>query len=172
MQLPAWLSCVHPSVWDAILVLITVGVLHAALLWMHRLRGGPAVLLVYPAIILLALWLGSYRSSPLGFSTGRIPLLNGFLIRKPQMAPSFIRRNEVVSVAAGAPIGIQAILLPGPSTCIWASTTGGIFDDPNNCDTAYESAPAARYDVLRLHITSACGLPAVSGQIRISVLPP
>ena len=172
MQLPTLIPCVHPIAQDAALILIAVGLVHAALLRTRAVPGGRSALLVYPVIVLLALWLGWYRLSPLGFSTGHIPLLRGFLIMKPQMAVASIRPNEVVSVKAVTAVGIQPMLLPGPAECIWASTTGGAFDDPNSCDTAYKSATAAKYDVLRVHIMSACGPPPVSEQIRISILPP
>jgi hypothetical protein len=172
MQLPATISCIHPFAQDAMLALIAIGLAHAVLLRFRTLPGGRTALLVYPAILLLAIWLGWYRVSPLGFSTGRIPLVQGFLVSKSQMAPALIPRRQVVSVRAETPIGIEPVLLPGPTRCIWASTTGGSFDDPNSCDTAYKSAAAAQYDVLKVHVASACGIPAVTREIRISVLPP
>ena len=122
-------------------------------------------------LISLALWLGSYQTSPLGFSTGRIPLLRGFRITQAQRGQRDIPLRQVVTLSPGSAIGIDPLLLPVPATCAWASSNGGAFDDPASCDTAYSPGKGATFDVLRVNVRSACGLPSALGDVRIGVLP-
>ena len=122
-------------------------------------------------LIALAGWLGSYRFSPLGFSSGRIPLINGFVITRRQQAQAVASPMQTITVAAGSAIGIDPQMLPGPVTCLWSSANGGAFDDPASCDTAYSPGEGAGFDVLRVDIRSACGLPSTVAQLNISMLP-
>jgi hypothetical protein len=163
--------CMHPMAQAAVLILVALGLIHGIMLWSRQVRGNRSILLMYPVLILLAFWLGWYRLSPLGFSSGRVPLLSGFMIVRPQRAAELIEPRAVLSMSAGGLIGLQPILLPGPARCVWSSTTGGAFDDSTGCDTAYTPGQGARYDVVKLHVVSACGVPPVSAEIRISLLP-
>lgn len=121
--------------------------------------------------IALVVWLGSYSLSPLGFSTGRIPLVSGFWITRSQRPQLWLRPQQVVNVAEGSAMGIQTVLLPGPVSCIWAASNGGSFEDPLSCDTAYMAGQNEAFDVLRVDVRSACGLPSAVAELHISVLP-
>ena len=171
MQIPSAALCVHPLAQLAIPVLIAAGLAHAIVLWQRPRLGSPLAILAYPALAMAVLWLGWYRVSPLGFSSGRVPLLSGYLVAKPHRGLEPVGRREVISMGAGTALGIQPVLLPGPTKCIWSSTTGGAFDDPTSCATVYASEGDSPYDILRLHITSACGIPPVSANVRLSIMP-
>jgi hypothetical protein len=120
-------------------------------------------------LILLAIWLGAYAISPLGYSTGRIPNLRGFTIIRAGRS-SIVRNNEIVSLKAGSAVGINLLLLDETSQCMWISAAGAALDDPSSCDTVYVP-PSAEHDVLRVRLSSACGLPDSNRWIRISILP-
>ena len=171
MHLPNFLLCLHPAAQGIGLAILAAFIGHAAIALTLRRRVLAPALAAYPAILLVVLWLGSYSISPLGFSSGQVRLLQGFLITRSQSSPAPISPGETVSVAPGAVIGIQTRLLPGPVECVWLSANGGAFDDPASCDTAYASHTGAQYDVLRVQVRSACSLSAARGEIRISILP-
>ena len=171
MQLPPVVSCIHPMALAGAVALLIAAGLHAALL---RLRRRPArwhVLLAYPTLMLVSIWLGWYPASPLGFSTGAIPLLQGYRILRPQRDAQLLKPRQVVLAATGMTIGIEPVLLPGPVRCTWSSTTGADIDDPTGCNIAYVSTSGASYDFLKVHITPACGIPSMTGQLHISILP-
>ncbi len=168
--MPAFILCMHPVARDTALALLAALVLVAVvMLRSRRILWIPFVVCLL--LIALASWLGSYRFSPLGFSSGRIQLINGFLITRPQQAQTLVSPMQTVTVATGAAIGIDPQMLPGPVTCFWSSANGGAFDDPASCDTAYSPGQGAGFDVLRVDIRSACGLPGTVSQLNISMLP-
>ncbi|MEW6403931.1 MAG: hypothetical protein AB1649_19220 [Chloroflexota bacterium] len=128
-----------------------------------------SVLMAHAASILLALWLGLYPTSPLGYSSGKIPILQGFQIIRASR-DSFAGVSEIISLPQGSAVGINPIMLPGGFECTWLSSAEGVLDDPASCDTAY-IPPDADFDILRLRIRSACGLPDSTAQLKISILP-
>jgi hypothetical protein len=119
--------------------------------------------------ILVVFWLGAYRISPLGYSTGQIPNLRGFQIIRANR-DSTIENNAIVSLKRGSAAGINTLLVDKTSQCIWNSAAGAALEDPFSCDTAYVP-PNADHDTLRLRVRSSCGLPDSAGQLRISILP-
>lgn len=169
--MPSFLLCMHPAARIAILVLLGIAILLLVIRLVLRGRISWIPIVVAGILILLAVWLGSYRISPLGFTTGRIPLVSGFWVTRTERARIWAAPFDVMTMAEGSAIGIQSVLLPGPASCMWSSSNGGSFEDPTGCDTAYEPGPGAAYDVLRVNVRSACGLPSTVAEIRISVLP-
>jgi hypothetical protein len=168
---PAFLLCLHPIARDIGLGLLAALVLLGiAALLLHR-RALSFALGACLVLAALAFGLGSYRLSPLGFGSARIPLLNSFRITQALRGQREIPLRQVVTVSRGSITGIEPQLLPGPATCMWASSNGGAFDDPASCDTAYSPGEGATFDILHVSVRSACGLPPALGEIRIGVLP-
>ena len=165
------LLCMHPLAQSAALAIIAALVIHlVAIRKLNRHTYGTALFL-YAALLLLTLWLGSYYVSPLGFSSGRIPLLRGFLVTRSDGTALKVTSRQTISLGYGSIVEIQPDMLAGPADCTWLSATGGIFDDPANCDTAFAASGAAQYDVLKVRVRSACGLPTAVGEIKVAILP-
>lgn len=168
--LPLLFPCTHPLAQAAVLTL-------AVLLAFQLTRFGK-ILPENPALtwgltasgLLLALWLGSYPFSPLGFSTGRIPVLRGFFVTSRARPRLTVASGEVISLPAGYPAAIEPSLLTDKLECTWASLNGGSLDNPAACATVY-LPPSGTYDLLKIYLQPACGLPDTSGQLKISVLP-
>jgi hypothetical protein len=162
-------SCMEPR---AELLALSLGVSLALQVFLARrlLSGWYFRFLVgHGVLILLAVWLGAYAVSPLGYSTGRIPNLHGFTIIRSGRS-SIVLHDEIVSLKAGAAVGIEPLLLDATSKCMWISAAGAAMDDPSSCSTVYEP-PNGEHDVLRVRVRSACGLPDAAGRIQISILP-
>lgn len=163
--------CVAPIARNIALMLAAAAVIHCSLS-VGRRRAIPWLAFAgYGLLIILSIWLGSYRLSPAGFSSGRIPLLSGFVVTQPQRAPEEIVSGQVVSMGSGAPLAIQPMLLPGPVACMWLSSNGGEFDGPDGCDTVYSPGDQIGFSVLLVSVRSGCGLPPALGEIKISILP-
>ncbi len=127
------------------------------------------ILVFYAIAILCSLWLGLYPISPLGYSSGRIPNPDGFSITTANR--NFSAANlEIISLQQGATVGISPTMLNGDFHCDWISSNGGGLESSTGCDTVYQ-VPDAGYDILRLRVRSACGLPDSITQIKISILP-
>jgi len=123
----------------------------------------------HAVLILLVLWLGLYPVSPLGYSSGRIPVLRGFSVTTLGRN-RFVKTGGIVSLQQGAATGVAPQTLSADFRCSWLSLKGGALDDPNGCETVYVP-PNTEYDILRIGIRSSCGLPDFGGQIKISILP-
>lgn len=121
-------------------------------------------------LLLLTFWLGFYPLSPLGFSSGRIPVLSGFFVTTRSRLKSTVVPGETISLASGLPAAIEPNLLPVNAKCSWTSVNGGSLDDPQTCDTIYQP-PSAEYDILKIRIQPGCGLPETNAQLKISLLP-
>lgn len=170
---PSLLPCTQPLAQTVLLVLggtLVLNILAAVFwrkLWFKRSR---LSLLALVGLCLLILWLGSYPYSPLGFSSGKHPLLHGFLITRQGQVNQPVASGEILSLQAGSPMGIVPLSdLPNLS-CHWNSLNGGAWDDPGSCETTY-AAPAADYDILTVRIEPGCKLPPLHEQIKISILP-
>ncbi len=127
----------------------------------------PGILAV---LLLVTLWLGSYPFSPLGYSSGRIPFLRGFLVTTYGGRRLYVTSGEVISLGNGTFNSIEPITLPANIRCTWASLNGGALDDPHSCDTAYIPL-GPDDDILRVRIVCGCGLPDTVGEIKISIMP-
>ena len=122
-------------------------------------------------LILLALWLGTYSISPLGFSSGRIPVAQGFVLTRSMRPDVNIASGETINVVSGSAIGIRAITLPIGKHCFWLSSKDGSFDDPGSCDIAYMPPTDSDFDLLKVLIQPACHLPEIQEHIKVIVLP-
>jgi hypothetical protein len=120
---------------------------------------------------LLVLWLGIYPISPLGFSSGRIPIAQGFILTQSLRPDAHIASGETITVVGGAAIALQAITIPVVKNCSWISAKGGKLDDPGSCDIAYMPPANSDFDLLRVLVQPACQLPEVQENIKIVVLP-
>lgn len=164
------LACIYPAARIAASAVAAAAILHSVLAARRgRLRWRLPV--AYLLALLLTLWLGSLTYSPLGFGKGRLPLLMGLRVTRPQRAPALVQSGQTVSLAAGSPMALEPRLLPGPVECTWTSSNGGAFDAPDSCDTAYEPGEGAVFDFLHVRVRSACNLPPAIGTLRVSILP-
>ncbi len=163
------IPCTAPWSTNLVLSLTAVLVLQAILSRKILPNQYKAFIAVHALLIPFALWLGLYSISPLGYSTGRIQDLRGFLVIRTNRNVS-IENNEMVSLSQGSVVAIQPVMLSGSFDCTWTSAKGGQLDLPSTCDIVYVP-PNAEYDILRLRIRSSCGLPDATGQIKVSILP-
>ena len=122
-------------------------------------------------LILLALWLGIYPISPLGFSSGRIPIAQGFVLSRSMRADANLASGETINVIGNSAIAIKVITLPISKNCVWLSTKGGSLDDPRSCDIAYMPPTDSDFDLLKVLIQPSCHLPETQENIKIIVLP-
>jgi hypothetical protein len=128
------------------------------------------LLIVDLALLLLAVWLGSYLLSPFGFSDGHSSFLRGFWVTTASRGRSKIASGEIISLSSGSAVGISPILLAGAVRCDWSSANGGALDDPQSCDIFY-IPPPGDLDILKISVRPGCGLPNSIGQIKVSILP-
>lgn len=124
---------------------------------------------VQAALTLLVVWMGFYPLSPL-FSSGRIPVLQGFTVITQARGTVNVAPGAIVTLAGGRPAAIQPLTLTEDLRCSWMSETGGALDDPQSCAIVYVP-PQREYDILKVSLQSGCGLPRSVGQIKISILP-
>lgn len=171
LPLPSILPCTHPvaqSLVRALGVMLILHLLAGVRILSKRARLTFAV--IETALILSALWLGSYPFSPFGFTDGRIPVLSGFTVTTRIKGTFGIMPGEVITLGSGSPAYIKPVTLPVDTKCDWSSARGGALDATQLCDTVYVP-PQADYDILRISIRPGCGLPQTVGQIKISILP-
>ena len=121
------------------------------------------------ALVLLVVWMGFYPLSPL-FSSGRIPVLQGFTIITRARGTANVAPGAIVTLRSGKPAAIQPLTLIDDLRCAWMSASGGALDDPQSCAIVY--VPQQReYDILKVSLQPGCGLPRSVGQIKVSILP-
>ena len=171
LPIPTWIQCSYPQVQNIAFALCTSLVAHILVINRVGFINNKPIVLIYSLLFVLTLWLGSYSYSPLGFSTGRIPLLRGFIVTRNGRPAISIASGDIVTIAPGSVTGFKPITLPGNMDCFWASTTGGVLDDPGSCEIAYFASGGADFDILKLHIQPGCQLPNALGEIRISIQP-
>ncbi len=163
------IPCTAPVVTPLIALLCIVLLVQVSLLAKYHSKRYSFILISEMALILIVLWLGSYRFSPLYANVN--PLARGFDITVGDKVKANIRSGEIITLGQSSTAVIVPVTLPGDrDLCNWSSQMGSAFDDPNSCETIY-APPVAEYDILRLSIRSSCGLANAVGQIKISVLP-
>lgn len=167
-KFPPILPC--SAVWANHLVIALVlsfllQIIASKILGSHNIQ----LLVIHAVLIAGSLWLGLYQISPLGYSSGRIPNPDGFTITTANRSFSAVNL-DVISLQQGATVGISPAMLNGEFHCDWISANGGGLESPTGCDAVYQ-VPDAGYDILRLRVRSACGLPDSIAQIKISILP-
>jgi hypothetical protein len=168
--LPLLFPCTQPQAQTVILALFAA-LAFQILIGAKILPGTSRVTLgLTTTLLLLTFWLGFYPLSPLGFSSGRIPVLSGFFVTTRSRLKSTVAPGEILSLASGLPAAIEPKLLPVNAKCSWTSVNGGSLDDPQTCDTIYQP-PQTEYDLLKIHIQPGCGLPEANAQLKISLLP-
>jgi len=169
LPIPQVLPCVHPSAQNLSLALTGSSIVHllAGARFFPRYR--PSLLAIDACLLLLVIWLGAYRFSPLGLSS-RENILREFVVMTPQMGEKHIPPNGIISVGNTSVAYIQPILGPGNIKCSWYSLHGGGLDGQESCPLLY-TPPSADFDILKVNLQPGCGLPNTVQQIRISILP-
>lgn len=166
------IPCVYPPYAGAIIGSILTVAIDVALL--------PRIGVAYLAWCVAALgclsaaafWMGSYRWSPIGYGRGGPDLVSAFRVTQSDRPPYMTSPRQVIVAIEGTPIEIEPILLPGlHPPCQWNSDHGGAIDDRSSCDIAYEPPAGSAYDVLRLLVRPACGLPERAAKINVSIAP-
>ena len=169
--LPQLIPCADPTAQSLTLALCITLVLQ--LLVYARWLGGRFrwVVGAQTALVLLGIWMGFYPISPL-FSSGRIPVLQGFTVITRARGTVNVAPGAIVTLAGGRPAAFQPLTLIDNDNlrCYWTSASGGALDDPQSCATVY-FPPQREYDILEVSLQPGCGLPHSEGQIKISILP-
>jgi hypothetical protein len=120
----------------------------------------------------VAIWLGAYQISPLGFGRGGPPIVGGFRVTRSERQPIMTDPGQLVVMAADSTVEIEPTTLPGASVaCRWRSSNSGSIDDPASCDLAYQPPAGLTYDVLSLLAQPDCGLPDHVAEIKFSIAP-
>ncbi len=127
-------------------------------------------LAAHAVLVLLTLWFGLFPISPLGYSSGRIPVLRGFVVMTKQKGITGVPLGGDITLGNSAAAAVYPVTVPGDVRCTWMSANAGALDDPHSCNTAY-IPPQADYDILKVSIQPGCGLPTSTGQFKISILP-
>jgi hypothetical protein len=157
------MPCTHPIAQKLVIILCILLVSHAFIgVKFHFNYKIPVI--IYTCLILLTLWLGIYSISPLSF-----PVLQGYLVTT-NYKESFIQPTNIISLRSDSTALIQPALLDKTVNCQWLSAKGAALDEPNTCNVIYDP-PNTDYDILKLNVQSACGLPSSNWQIKISILP-
>jgi hypothetical protein len=164
------IPCTAPLAQNLILSILAPLVAQVILIYCSGLFHNRVVLIIPLFILILILWLGAYQFSPLGYSTGSIPILEGFIITRPNRSSINIRSRAIVTISIDSVMEIQPVTSVADGTCYWVAANGGGIDDPRNCDIAYQPPQAADVDTLNILFQPGCHLPNAHGDIKISVL--
>lgn len=166
------LTCTYPLAKTILLILgiLALLIVLAVIFWRTQRRRLYTSLFILAGLCLLTAWLGSYRYSPLELFGEQNPLLRGFLVTRHGRVNEMVASGGIITLSAGSPMGIVLLSDAPITSCHWKSLNGGVWDDPDICDTTY-AAPQAEYDILTVRIEPGCGLPSARGQIKISILP-
>ena len=171
LPLPQFFPCTYPLVENSILAICIALIIQIfafrnyqkdAIFWSVSMDIG---------LMMLAVWLGSYSISPLGFSSGRIPIVQGFVLTRSMRPDTNLASGETIDVVAGSAMAMRVITLPVNKNCFWFSTKGGSLDDSGSCDIAYMPPPDSNFDVLKVLIQPSCDLPETQENVKIIVLP-
>lgn len=170
-SLPATHLIPCTDVWVQDLIMALIFAFFLQIILAPRILAGryKIFLTMHVVVILLVLWLGVYGISPLGYTGGYTDTLRGFVVVTRQKGITSVPLNSVITLGYNA-ANIYPVTFPSDVTCAWMSTNGGLLEDPRSCYTAY-IPPKANYDVVRVDIQPGCGLPASTGQFKISILP-
>jgi hypothetical protein len=171
LPLPQFLPCAYPMAEKAALALC--GSMLILFLPLKRYRLATRILIagINIGLSVLILWLGIYPISPLGFSYGRIPIVQGFVLTQSMRPDAHIASGQTINVVGGAAIAFQTVTLPVVKNCSWISAKGGSVDDPTSCDIAYMPPTNSDFDLLKVLIQPACQLPEAQENVKIVVLP-
>jgi hypothetical protein len=171
LPLPQFLPCTYPLAENSIFAIcISFGV-QFFLFKGYRINSYLWIAGMDFGLILLALWLGFYSISPLGFSSGRIPIAQGFVLTRSMRPDVNITSGETINIVSGSVIAIRTVTLPIGKNCFWFSSKHGSFDDPRSCDIAYMPPTDSGFDLLKVLIQPSCHLSEVEESIKINVLP-
>jgi hypothetical protein len=171
LPLPQLLQCTYPLAENSILAICIAFVVQYFAFKSYQLFGYFWIAGMDIGLILLALWLGSYSISPLGFSSGRIPLAQGFVVTRSMRPDVNIASGKTINIVSGSVIAIRTVTLPIGKNCFWFSSKHGSFDDPRSCDVAYMPPTNSDFDLLKVLIQPSCRLPEVQESLKIIVLP-
>ena len=171
LPFPQILPCTYPLIEKIILAICFALIIQILGFQLYRANRALWLMGVDFVSILLALWLGIYSISPLGFSNGKISIAQGFVLTRSMRPDQTISSSETINVLSGSVIAIKAITLPMNKNCVWLSTKGGSFDDSGSCDIVYMPPTNSDFDLLKVLIQPACHLPEVQENIKIMVLP-
>jgi hypothetical protein len=172
VPLPQILPCTFPLAEKLTLALCAALLIQAfAFIKRYHLRERLLIASINIGLSLLVLWLGNYPISPLGFSNGRIPIAQGFILTRLMRTDQYIASGETINLAGGSTTAIAVKALPVDRKCFWLSTKGGALDDSGDCNIVYMPPTNSDFDLLKAAIQPACHLPAAEESIKILVLP-
>jgi hypothetical protein len=160
----AFLPCTYAPLQPILLALASTLIVTIVLALFWRQQAGLSHL-VFAVLLLVSLFLGSYRTSPL-----RLPIMDGFFITRHGRVNEVVASGDTITLSAGVPAAISIRSSLRNLRCRWSSQNGGAWDDPFSCDTTY-MPPTADYDILHVRIEPGCKYSPVRGQLKISILP-
>ena len=165
------LVCVHPLAQKLILAVCATLILSFFAAWRIRTKGIKILIAINIVLIPLIWWMGYFPSSPLGFSNGRMPPAQGFILTRAMRSDVNVASGGTISLVGGSTTAIKLVTRPVGVHCIWRSSNGGVIDDPTNCDIAYFPPANSNFDLLKLVIQPSCHLPEFQQQLKVIVLP-
>ncbi len=124
------IPCTYPLAQSLTLALCAASLIHLFALYRFRLAGARPFIVAYSLCLFLVLWLGSYPFSPLGFSSGRIPVLNGFMVSRSGRPPISVASRQIVTIAATSITEIQPVTLPVEQTAPGSRQMAGLWMIP------------------------------------------
>jgi hypothetical protein len=171
LPLPQLLPCTDPLVENLILASFIALIIQFLVFKIFSMGATFWIASMDLGLILLALWLGIYPISPLGYSSGRTPIAQGFVLTRSMRPDAKIASGETINVIGNSAIAIRVVTLPISKNCVWFSTKGGSLDDPMSCDIDYMPPKDSDFDFLKVLIQPSCHLPETQENIKIIVLP-
>jgi hypothetical protein len=171
LPLPQFFLCTYPLAENSILAICIAFGIQIFVFKGYRINSYLWVAGMDVGLLLLAFWLGSYPVSPLGFSSGRIPIAQGFVLTRSMRPDIKMASGETIDIVSGSAIAIRTVTLPIGKNCFWFSSKHGSFDDPRSCDIAYMPPTDSDFDLLKVLIQPSCHLPEVQESLKIIVLP-
>lgn len=96
-------------------------------------------------------------------------MLRGFRVTT-NYKEHFVQPTDIISLGRDSTALIQPGLMVKQVNYQWLSVKGAALDEPHTCDVIY-NPPNTDYDILKLNVQAACGLPSSNWQVKISILP-
>ena len=173
LALPIFQVCIRSTARTILMALGLTLLINIAMIVVWRnvwLKASILSLCAVAAFAVITFWLGSYKYSPLGTTSGKYPVFQGFLVTKQGRVNTPVPPNELVLLQYGTPMGISVAVDLPDATCHWTSLNHAALDNPEGCDLVY-SPPPAEYDILTVRVGSQCEIQTIRSQIKISIFP-
>ena len=126
---------------------------------------------IYLLLILTALSLGSYKTSPWSIDEPPVLLEQFSVIPSPGSRAVSLQPVESTEIHRGNFSYISAVISPPTAECQWSSLNGSTLQTPNQCSTFYSPPLGVDFDLLDVKLTSACRTKQSIYHLQVLVLP-